>query len=85
MTASNLGLDFVAYSNQSGSWSSESASCYVDSSPTPTTQTYMCQKYDDHVHNHQIDNTQTVTSEYGMYEWICGDGNVSVCNSGNCS
>lgn len=59
--------------------------CYVDSSTTPTIQKYMCQKYNDHVYNHQIDNTYIKTNNYGLYTSICGTGQVVTCASTDCS
>lgn len=59
--------------------------CYVDSSTTPTIQKYMCQKYNDHVYNHQIDNTYVKTNNYGLYTYVCGTGQVVTCASTDCS
>jgi hypothetical protein len=59
--------------------------CYVDSSTTPTIQRYMCQKYNDHVYNTQIDNTFMKNNYYGMYKSVCGSGGVALCASGDCS
>lgn len=59
--------------------------CYVDSSNTPTIQRYMCQKYNDHVYNRQIDNTYIKNTNYGLYTSVCGTGQVSSCPSADCS
>lgn len=85
MNVSNLGIDFVAYSPINRNWNVEDMSCYVDSSTTPTTQRYMCQKYNDHVYNRQIDNTFAKTDRYGLFTWTCGAGINVTCPTTDCS
>ncbi len=85
MNTSNLGIDFMAYSSITKSWDVMNAPCYVDSSNTPTTQQYMCQKYADHVYGQQIDNTYIKTNNYGLYTSVCGAGQRVTCPSGDCS
>lgn len=85
MNTSNLGIDFTAYSSILQDWDVAHASCYIDSSNTPTMQRYICQKYDDHVYGTQIDNTLTKTNKYGLYRTVCGSGMVSVCPYADCS
>ena len=83
--SSSLGVDFVAYSPTDNDWNVNNTPCYYDTSLTSTTQDYRCQKYDDHVHSQQYDNTFTQTDHYGLYEWVCGDGTVVTCPSGDCA
>lgn len=52
---------------------------------TPTTQDYRCQKYNDYVYNGQYDNTFSKTSNYGVYNWMCGQGQKVTCPSGDCA
>ena len=85
MNVSNLGIDFLAYSASSRAWDVANTACYVDSSTTPTTQRYMCQKYNDHVYNRQIDNTFAKTNNYGLFTWVCGSGQVVNCPTSDCS
>lgn len=85
MNTSNLGIDFVSYSSVAKAWDVMHAPCYVDSSNTPTTQQYMCQKYNDHVYGRQVDNTYTKTAKYGLYTSVCGAGQLVTCPSGDCS
>ena len=85
MNSSALGIDFVGYSAVNNTWDVAYSTCYVDSSTTPTMQYYMCQKYNDHVYGRQIDNTFTKTNNYGLYKWVCGNGQAVVCNTSDCS
>lgn len=85
MNTSNLGLDFVAYSSLNSTWDVSASTCYVDTSITPTMQFYKCQKYNDHVYGKQIDNTFTKNTKYGVYNWVCGNGQAVVCNTSDCS
>lgn len=85
MNSSNLGIDFVAYSATNKIWTVEDASCYINSYPTPITQSFQCQKYNDYVYSTQVDNTFTHTPSYGLYTFTCGHGELVTCPSGDCS
>ena len=52
-SVSDKGLDVIAYNSTSKKWETNANDCYLDQSLTPTTQLYMCQKYNDHVANSQ--------------------------------
>ena len=68
-----------------GTYDAEGMSCYVNSSTSPTIQIYQCQPYNDHVHAQQIDNTFISNNHYGLFTFICGNGQIAVCPSGNCA
>lgn len=46
-------------------------------------QNFMCQKFNDHVYNRQIDNTFMKNGHYGLYRWTCGNGVNVTCPAGN--
>ena len=48
-------------------------------------QDYRCQKFDDYVHDAQFDNTYSKTPQYGVFEWVCGDGQRVTCPSLDCA
>jgi hypothetical protein len=85
MNSSKLGIDFAAYSNVSKSWDVLNSPCYVNSYPNPTNQNFQCQKYNDYVYSTQVDNTFVNTTNYGLYTFTCGQGNLVTCPSGDCS
>ena len=67
MNVSDKGVDIQAYSPTTSEWNVENLPCYVDSSTTPTTQIFRCQKYDDHVHDIQKTNNYISSSYYHKY------------------
>lgn len=48
-------------------------------------QHFMCQKFNDHVYNRQIDNTFVKNNNYGLYNWVCGNGINVTCPTTDCS
>ena len=85
MNSSALGIDHVAYSQDKDVWDILNSPCYVDTSTSATIQNFSCQKYDDHVHGSQFDNIYMENTQYGLYQWTCGDGTKVTCASGDCA
>ena len=82
---SDKGIDFTAYSATQGRYQNDAASCYVDSSANSTIQIFQCQPHNDYVYNIQYDNTLSTTSYYGLYSFLCGNGQKIVCATANCA
>jgi hypothetical protein len=79
------GLDIAAYDVNSNSFREDAASCYINSSTSPTIQIYQCQAYKDYVYGSQIDNTYASSNYFGAYSFICGNGRISVCPFASCA